>query len=218
MIQIYKNLTASFDIDAEKCFTPLCPEELPVPNGHLIVDELNAMAQFARLRVGSKDAHNSKAAWVTTDPTEVATPILWRAPQDKNFDLYWPLHGVPGTYGFELLDGLPKPEDYDYFVWKGIEGNLHPYGACFHTLDNKLSTGAIEYLKVNCITTVLIGGLAADFCVGNTALQLLDAGFRVILNSAATKGISEEGVVAMFQRIIDNGGIIIDSLGELKLV
>ncbi len=33
--------TAAFDVDAQKGFTPLCPDELPVVGGHLIGAELN---------------------------------------------------------------------------------------------------------------------------------------------------------------------------------
>jgi nicotinamidase/pyrazinamidase len=52
-----------------------------------------------------------------------------------------------GTEGFELLDGLPKPQQYDYFVWKGIESDLHPFGACYHDVSELRTTGVIEVLK-----------------------------------------------------------------------
>ncbi|MEO6678169.1 MAG: nicotinamidase, partial [Pseudomonas sp.] len=38
--------TASFDVDAQKSFTPLCPDELPVPEGDQIGSELNFMASL----------------------------------------------------------------------------------------------------------------------------------------------------------------------------
>ena len=53
-----KTFIASFDIDAQKTFTPLCPDELPVAEGDKIVPELNAQAEFAALRVASRDAHS----------------------------------------------------------------------------------------------------------------------------------------------------------------
>lgn len=67
---------------------------------------------------------------------------------------------MPGTPGFELLDDLPAPLDYDYFVWKGVEPDLHPYGACYHDLAEKRSTGVIEFLRQNDVDLVLVGGLA----------------------------------------------------------
>ena len=45
-----KKYIASFDIDAQNTFTPVCPNELPVVEGDQIADELNAQAKFASLR------------------------------------------------------------------------------------------------------------------------------------------------------------------------
>ena len=39
---------ASFDVDAQKGFTPLCPNELPVPEGDAIVPALNQLAARAQ--------------------------------------------------------------------------------------------------------------------------------------------------------------------------
>ena len=36
-----KKYLASFDIDAQNTFTPICPNELPVVEGDQIADELN---------------------------------------------------------------------------------------------------------------------------------------------------------------------------------
>ena len=51
-----KKYIASFDIDAQNTFTPVCPDELPVAEGDTIAPELNAQAQFAGLRLVSRDA------------------------------------------------------------------------------------------------------------------------------------------------------------------
>lgn len=45
---------ASFDVDAQKGFTPLCPDELPVPGGDAIGGALNQLASRAALRLGSR--------------------------------------------------------------------------------------------------------------------------------------------------------------------
>jgi nicotinamidase/pyrazinamidase len=181
--------------------------------GHLIVDELNAQAEYARLRIGSKDAHSPKALWVTKNPAEIATPVYIKGP---NIDLKWTLHGVPGTYGFQLLDGLPDPLDYNYFVWKGIELDCHPYGACYHDLHDRLSTGVVEYLRDQEIECVIVGGLAEDYCAGITGLQLLSAGFDVIFNRGASKAISPAGGDAMIKRLQDHGAFIINCAAELE--
>lgn len=47
-----QNKIAAFDIDAQNTFTPVCPDELPVAEGDQIVEELNAQAALASLRIG----------------------------------------------------------------------------------------------------------------------------------------------------------------------
>jgi len=193
-MNIDKKTTASFDVDAQKGFTALCPKELPVPGGTAIVDPLNEQAELARLRVGSKDAHSSEADFVGTT---------------------WPRHCEVGTFGFELIDGLPKPDDYDFFVWKGIEKHLHPYGACYHNEDwetRKRSTGVIEYLKCEKIKTVIVGGLATDYCVATTALQLKDAGFDVIVNLAACRGINSYSIKESVAEMCEAGILVVDDV------
>lgn len=53
----------------------------------------------------------------------------------------------------------------------------------------------IEYLKGQAVEQVIVGGLALDFCVKTTALQLAAAGFRVIIHLPACRAISEEGAI-----------------------
>ena len=175
---------ASLDVDPQKCFTPLCPDELPVPGGDQIVTALNQQADFAQLRICSKDAHSPAAIWVADEQHPQFTAV-----SGKHVDIRWNKHAVPGEMGFELLDGLPHPADYDYFVWKGIEPDMHPYGCCYHDLAETLSTGLIEYLTVQQVDCVIVGGLALDYCVKTSVLQLRRAGFKVIVNLAACRGI-----------------------------
>lgn len=210
-MSIPKNAVASFDVDAQKSFTPLCPGELPVAGGDQIAAELNFMASLAGRRVGSKDAHTPQAPWVVEQHSDMLQPTgLTHA------DVTWVAHCVPGTEGFTLLDTLPTPYDYDYFVWKGVEPDLHPYGACYHDLHDKLSTGVIEYLQAQGVRRVIVGGLALDYCVKTTALQLLRAGFEVILHVPACRGISEAGSAQAMQALQDAGAIISHSRDELS--
>ncbi len=208
-----KRFVASFDVDAQNGFTELCPNELPVPNGQKIVPALNTQATFAAYRIGSKDAHPANPHWLASE----AHPIF-SAIQAKNMRHYWPKHCVPGTEGFKSISGLPKPTEYDYFIWKGVEPDMHPYGACYHDLHDKLSTGVIEFLYHKKVTTVLIGGLATDLCVKTTALQLLKAGFRVILNLAASRGLNPTAEQLAIRQMKAAGAEIITSTLELILV
>ncbi|MCD6045308.1 MAG: pncA [Gammaproteobacteria bacterium] len=191
-----KSTVASLDVDAQKTFTPLCPHELPVPGGTEIVAELNAQAHFASLRLASKDSHSAQALWVA----DAAHPPL-SAITAPHMDCYWPVHAVPGTLGFESLPGLPAIADYDYVVWKGVELDMHPYGACYHDLRERLSTGVLEFLKVHGIRCVIVGGLATEYCVKTTALQLRRGGLDVVVNLGACRGLDPEGIEAAIQQM-----------------
>ena len=80
---------AAFDVDAQYTFTPVCPDELPVAGGDEIAFELNAQAKFAKFRLGSKDAHSLKAAWLATPSAPVFSPVA-----GANMDVRWPAHAV----------------------------------------------------------------------------------------------------------------------------
>ena len=205
-----RNRVASLDIDAQYTFTPACPDELPVPGGDTIADELNQQAAFAAWRLGSKDAHSPRALWVSSEQQPPFSPI-----EGANMDIRWPRHAIPGTRGFELLDGLPHPADYDFFVWKGVEPDMHPYGACYHDLAGRMSTGLIEFLHSNNINTVLVGGLATDYCVRHTVLQLLDAGFNVVVNRSAIRGVADESSRHAIAEMLQHGAHFVHDSTQL---
>lgn len=202
-------IVVSLDIDAQQCFSPLCPNELPVAQGDEIVNELNAQAAFADLRVLSKDAHSAQAVWVS----EVALQKL----DYDNADLTWPRHAEVGSQGFEALPGLPAAQDYDFLVYKGVERDMHPYGACFHDLHNRISTGLIEWLRDRGADVLIVGGLATDYCVKNTVLQLLAHGkWRVFLNQAACRGIAPDTTAQALDEMRQAGAVIIEKAEDLK--
>lgn len=203
---------ASFDVDAQRTFTPLCPDELPVEGGEGIGPALNAQAEKAAWRLGSKDAHSPQAVWVTEDPDQVGQYGV----EGDNADRYWPVHAVPGTPGFELLPGLPRPIEYDFFVWKGVELDLHPNGACFHDLAETRSTGVIEWLRAREVSHVLVGGLATDVCVLATVLQLRNNGFEVILNQAACRGITPASTEKALEEMAAAGVVLVRDAEALK--
>ena len=206
-----KKLVASFDVDAQYTFTPVCPNELPVAGGDTIGLELNHQAQFAQYRLGSKDAHSPHALWVSNPQDPPFSPV-----SGANMDIRWPSHAVPGTKGFELLAELPHPAEYDFFVWKGVEPDMHPYGACYHDLAERQSTGIIEYLQAKKVSTVIIGGLATDYCVRHSALQLLKAGFTVVINLAATKGVAEDTTASALAELQQAGAHLIANASVLS--
>ncbi len=192
-MKINKEKSVSFLVDAQCGFTPLCPSELPVPDGDTIVDECLKTFEKTKYKVASKDAHPHNGDWLTTNPNKIATTIT---PLKSQSDLYWPRHCEVGSYGFELISGLPSIEDFDFIIYKGVECSIHPYSAVYHLLTNnnkgnRISTGIIEYLRNVGVDTVIILGLATNYCCMETEIDLKNAGFNVIVNLAGCKGIGD---------------------------
>ena len=213
MIKVDKSITASFDVDPQCGFTPLCPNELPIQDGNLIVDELNAQALFTQYRVVSKDCHPSEAPWIADSPEQIMTPVEGDYP---NLDIKWPAHCVVGTKGNSLIPGLPNESSYDFLVEKGIDPLMHPYGACYHDLAESEGTGIIEWLHQRKIKVIIVGGLATDYCVKTTVLQLCRAGFKVIVNLAACRGVDKETTNVALKEMESVGVKLVTSSQELE--
>jgi nicotinamidase/pyrazinamidase len=198
--------TASIEVDPQRGFSPLCPNELPVPDGHNIVEALNEQAKYAKIRIVTMDTHPSNALWVASNVHPQGTDIKGY----PNLDVYWNSHCIIGTEGWQLLPGLLFT-NYDYEIFKGMWPDMHPYGACYHDLKETISTGLIKYLQSEKIRNVVLGGLCENYCVATTAFQLVKAGFNVCINLEATRHLGDpaptrlkmfEAGIVLMERII----------------
>ncbi|MDC5820113.1 isochorismatase family protein [Vibrio europaeus] len=210
-IKIDKTTTASIDVDPQKGFSELCPKELPVQGALEIVEELKRNHSKALVRLVSRDMHPPGAAWEAETPEKMLEPVGL-----PEVDIKWNPHCVVGTAGVELLPGLPDIRDYDFQINKGIDPDAHPYGAFYHDQADTLSTGGIEFLRAKQIDTVIVGGLALDFCVKKSVEQLLDAGFKVILNLASTRAVFPDNANNVANALAEKGVILIENAKGLE--
>jgi len=191
-------MTASLDVDPQKSFTSACPLELPIESGHVIAKECNENVLKATYRLLSKDAHPLSASWVST----VENPQFTKIKREANVDMYWNAHCIVGTPGFELIEGFPHVSTYDLVIYKGVERDMHPYSPIYHDLEKKVSTGIIEFARSKGVDTFILGGLSLDFCLGEAAFDLKEAGFRVIVNLGATRAIgSQEDFIVKAEKV-----------------
>jgi len=214
-ITVVYDKTASHNVDPQKGFTPLCPDELPVPDGDNIVTELVGQNELVAYRTVSKDMHPANAIWLATKEKPQYTPV-----EGENVDIRWNAHCMSGTKGAELLDGLGKMSDFDFFLAKGYEPELHPYSSCYHDLKKTISTGLIEWYNSKNISTIIVGGLATNYCVGETVIDLINAGFQVILNLGACRGIgSTEDVDKYVNELVEKYGVlVVNSYKEIEVI
>ena len=93
-VRVNYQTTAVIDVDPEKGFTELCPDELPVTGALEIVPELLKNHTKGRLKLVSRDLHPPKAAWDAETPANMLEPVGL-----PNVDIKWNRHCVLGTTG-----------------------------------------------------------------------------------------------------------------------
>ena len=96
---------------------------------------------------------------------------------------------------------------------------------CLSRFKKKTSTGLIEFLKDNDIQTVIVAGLALNFettplCVGESVIDLCNAGFDVILNLGGTKGLgSDKGREEFVKMLQDKYHVmVVNSADEINFI
>ncbi len=193
-------------IDAQRGFMPAAEGErlgvagfgeLPVAGGEAIVPEINRLLAAYAIRgymtFTTQDWHPKETAHFSTEP---------------NFTTTWPVHCVGGTPGATLHPDIVLPTSTERF-WKGREVLARgeddlSYSGYYGANDDGESLG--DSLRKRGITQVVLGGLALDYCVGQTALDLrTKLGLDVVVAIDATRGIADESNTRMLEAFADNG-------------
>ena len=89
----------------------------------------------------------------------------------------WPPHCVQGTRGAEIHEALSPYADEDLSFFKGENPSLEQYSG-FEGL-NPAGQSLHEVLQMMDVKEVLLAGIATEFCIRNTAEDLLKAGYKV---------------------------------------
>jgi nicotinamidase/pyrazinamidase len=151
-------------VDFQNDFTP--PDgALAVPDGDAIAERLNELARSDEfdLVVATRD---------------------WHPPDHGSFAAQggpWPVHCVADTPGAQLHAALDA-DRVDEIVDKGQDPGTEGYSGFEGTRLDAL-------LRERGIDQVTVAGLATDYCVKNTALDALRAGFQVTVDTSASRGV-----------------------------
>ena len=153
-------------VDFQNDFTP--GGALAVPDGDSIAAKVNALA-------------------ASGDYDLVIATRDWHPADHSSFEVNggrWPVHCVAGTIGAQLHPALDQTR-IDVIVDKGQDVATDGYSGF-------AGTDLDEILRERGITQVTVVGLATDYCVKNTALDALRAGFAVTVDSNAVRGVEIE--------------------------
>jgi len=147
-----------------------CPGgALAVPGGDEILPAANALLERMPISVLTQD-------WHPLDHVSFASS-----------GGLWPDHCVAGSKGADFHPAL-RTEFARLILRKGTRRELDSYSAFFEN-DGVTSTGLSAWLSALGVTSIVLLGLAADYCVKATALDARSLGFGVNLVIEGTKGV-----------------------------
>jgi nicotinamidase/pyrazinamidase len=207
--------SALLEIDVQNDFCP--GGALAVEGGDGVVEPLNRLASLfaengARVlatqdwhpgdHVSFGSSHRGKKPGDTIDLPDVKGQILW------------PDHCVQHEEGAAFHPRLDLSSVH-LIVRKGYRKYLDSYSAFFEN-DRKTPTGLEGFLKGLSITTVVLGGLAADYCILYSALDAAAGGFKTIVIRDAVRGVGfPEGSVERAFALMEEAGVVIAGSGEI---
>jgi nicotinamidase/pyrazinamidase len=170
-------------VDFQNDFTP--GGALAVPDGDAVATHLNELIASDRfdLVVATRD---------------------WHPPDHSSFAQQggrWPVHCVAETEGAQLHPALDGGE-VDVIVDKGTARDTEGYSG----FDG---TNLAELVRDLGIDSLTVAGLATDYCVRATALDALDNGFAVTVDSAGSRGIDPGDSARALDEVRAAGGRIV---------
>jgi nicotinamidase/pyrazinamidase len=172
-------------VDVQRDFCP--GGSLPVPGGDEVIPTINRLLPLFGRWVYTRDWHPTHHVSFSEHP--------------RFRDGSWPSHAVQGSAGAAWCDGLEMPMNA-ILVSKGDDPDHEAYsGFQVKRLD------LAEFLRLRKVERVFIAGLAADYCVRQTALDARAAGFTVLVIEDAVRGVAPDTTAAAFADL-DAAGVI----------
>lgn len=174
-------------IDVQNDFCP--GGALAVAGGDEIIGPINTLIEDASIVVLSQD-------WHPTNHTSFAANHAGMEPfmeidMPYGAQTLWPTHCVQGTEGAEFHKRL-NADRADAIIRKGTNPSIDSYSTFFEN-DRKTPTGLLGYLRERNVSSLLLVGLATDFCVAFSALDAAANGFDVKVQMDACRGIDNAG-------------------------
>jgi nicotinamidase/pyrazinamidase len=157
-------------IDVQNDFCP--GGALAVTGGNEIVAGINALMDDFASVILTQDwhpaGHSSFASTHNADPF-----TTYEAPYGTQ--VLWPDHCIQGTDGAAFHPALNTHGDL--IIRKGYNSAIDSYSAFFEN-DKTTPTGLAGYLRARGIDTLIIVGLALDYCVNYSAQDAAKLGFK----------------------------------------
>ncbi|MDR1804393.1 MAG: bifunctional nicotinamidase/pyrazinamidase [Treponema sp.] len=210
------SLSALLIIDVQNDFCP--GGALAVEKGDEVIEPLNRLASMFAAESGRVVATQD---WHPANHVSFAASHEGKKPGDMvdlpevKEQVLWPKHCVQGTRGADFHKGL-NLTPVNLIIRKGFRTGLDSYSAFFEN-DRKTFTGLDGYLTALSIDTVVIGGLATDYCVAYSAADAVNLGFKTIVALDACRGVGiPKGAVERALEYLEKKGVIMIQTGDIN--
>ena len=196
-------------VDVQNCF--VSGGTLAVQHGEQVVPVINRLARRFANVVLTQDWHPAGHA-------SFASSHAGHAPYDTiempyGPQVLWPDHAVQGSEDAALHPGLDIPHA-QLVIRKGYHAGIDSYSGFFEA-DRSTPTGLGAYLRERGIASVVVCGLATDFCVAWTALDAALLGLATTVVDDATRAIDLNGSLAAAWAQMQAAGIHRVNSGDL---
>jgi nicotinamidase/pyrazinamidase len=190
-------------IDVQNDFCP--GGALAVTHGDAIIPRINAMMPDYGVRVLTQDWHPANHASFAANHPGAAPFSLTQMPYGPQ--VLWPTHCVIGTHGAAFHADL-ETNPADLIIRKGYRPQIDSYSAFFEN-DRNTSTGLNGYLRSRGVQSLMLVGLATDYCVAYSALDARKLGFDVTVDLAACRAIDLNDSLTEALDLMRNAGVIL---------
>jgi nicotinamidase/pyrazinamidase len=174
-------------IDVQNDFCP--GGALAVPDGDAVVPVINTLSKRFRHAALTQDWHPLGHQSFASTHAGLAPFMSINLPYGEQ--TLWPDHCIQGTPGADFHPAL-SVSCTELIVRKGFRANVDSYSAFFEN-DRQTPTGMGGYLRERGISSLVIVGLATDYCVAYSALDAAALGFKVTVALPACRAINLNG-------------------------
>jgi len=203
------NNTALIVTDVQNDFCP--GGALGVPGGDEVVAPINALIRRYDNVILTQDWHPAgHSSFASTHPGRAPFSSI---EMPYGAQTLWPDHCVQGSAGAAFHKDLAWTKA-QLVIRKGFRKPIDSYSAFFEN-DRKTPTGLAGYLRERGISTIVLAGLATDFCVGYSALDAARLGLKASVITDASRAIDLNGSLAAAEKEMRAAGVVLTEMAAL---
>ena len=172
-------------IDVQNDFCP--GGTLAVPDGDSIIPVINSLGSQFRLVAAAQDWHPKEhISFASNHPGKQAYDTV---PWKNEMQVLWPDHCIAGSPGSAFHPAL-NTDLCSIIIRKGTNAQIDSYSAFFEN-DHTTPTGLTGYLQTLGISSVVLCGLATDYCIYYSAVDARKLGFTVSVLQEGIRGVNQ---------------------------